>query len=171
MYAWSMIFLKLSLGVFFLRILISHRQRYIVYIAMVLSLVVNLLDTFWNIFSCGNPTLYFAHRLSGKCASNALGMAESYVQTVANTGTDLTLACMPFFLLRGSIMPTSTKLSVGFILILATMCVYTEIEITPVLTTSIVAVSVALSHSRTSPTTMTTLIFSVITPHSLLSCA
>jgi len=120
MYGWSMIFLKLSLGTFFLRILMSQRQRYVVYVVMVLSVTINVLDTFWNIFSCGNPRLYFAHRLSGECASNGWGIAESYIQAVANTGTDITLACMPFFLLRGSTMPMSSKLSVGFILILAT---------------------------------------------------
>src|ERR1700761_4579329 len=139
MYGWSMIFLKLSIGVFFLRILMTQRQRYAVYIVMVMSVTVNVLDTFWNIFSCGNPRLFVSHTLSGNCASIAWQLAESYIQNIANTGTDLALACLPFFLLRDSMMATSAKLSVAFILILATTYVYTIIEITPVLTTSIVA--------------------------------
>jgi len=120
MYGWCMIFLKLSLGVFFLRILISHRQRCMVYVVMVLSVAMNLIDTFWNIFSCGDPRFYYDHIVAGKCASTAWGLAESYAQTIVNTGTDIALACLPFFLLRDSMMATSAKLSVAFILILAT---------------------------------------------------
>ena len=115
-----MIFLKLSLGVFFLRILISKSQRYVVYVVMILSVVMNVIDTFWDIFYCGDPRFYYDNLLVGKCIPTGWGLAESYVQTIVNTGTDIALACLPFFLLRGSMMATSAKLSVAFILVLAT---------------------------------------------------
>ncbi|KAE9973674.1 hypothetical protein EG328_004285 [Venturia inaequalis] len=120
-YAASMLFLKLSLGAFFLRVLVTPLQRYFVFAMMVASVITNLMEGIWVIFLCGVPDGHYSLRiLEKKCSSVPTQSGIAYSQAAVNTLTDIGLAAMPVWLLWRMEMKTSTKVSVGAILILAT---------------------------------------------------
>lgn len=116
-----MLFLKLSLGAFFLRVLVTPLQRNFVYVMMVISVIANIIEGVWVNFLCGVPDgHYYFHILRKECASVATQAGIAYSQAAVNTFTDIGLAFMPVWLLWRMQMKTSTKVSVGAILILAT---------------------------------------------------
>ncbi|TID24479.1 hypothetical protein E2P81_ATG02785 [Venturia nashicola] len=120
-YAASMLFLKLSLGAFFLRVLVTPLQRCVVFAMMVASVITNLMGGIWVIFLCGVPDgHYHLHIVARECGSVATQSGIAYSQAAVNTLTDIGLAAMPVWLLWRMEMKTSTKISVGAILILAT---------------------------------------------------
>lgn len=120
-----MLFLKLSLGAFFLRILVTPLQRYCVFAMMAASVVTNLMEGIWVIFLCGIPDgHYYLRILEKKCSSVPTQSGIAYSQAAVNTLTDIGLAAMPVWLLWRMQMKLSTKVSVGAILILATGYVF-----------------------------------------------
>jgi hypothetical protein len=116
-----MIFVKLSLGMFFLRIIIQKHLRQAVYVIMVVSTLYNLFTAFWDIGLCGNPTNYVSNLMTGKCVPTEAQMALTYVHGAVNTLTDIAFACLPFILLRHSSLPQKIKVYIYFILGLSTM--------------------------------------------------
>jgi hypothetical protein len=121
-YCWTMTFLKLSLGYFFLRLLVTTAQRRTVYTVMYLSVVINLLSSIFEIFVCGNPHDFpLRIQLEEHCAPKKFQIAISYVQAALNTITDVTFAIVPFWLLNNSMLPRNLKIYVIGILGLATM--------------------------------------------------
>jgi hypothetical protein len=120
-YSQSIIFLKLSLGFFFLRLFVARLQRRIIFAVMILSTLTNLFLSFWDIAVCGNPSAYFWEVTTGKCADMKAQMGVAYTQAAVNALTDVTLSILPFFLLTGSQMKGSMRIYVTFILVLATV--------------------------------------------------
>ena len=112
-------FMKLSLGAFFLRILVEPWQRSTVYVIICVSTVTNFTIGFYDIFFCGNPTSIFDKIFIGKCAPYTANAGILYLQAVVNTLTDVALAMLPVPLLWNSKMNTKSKISVGLILMLA----------------------------------------------------
>jgi len=119
-YSQSMIFLKLALGFFFLRLVISPVQRKLIYLVMIVSTFTNLFLSFWNIGLCGNPASYLTDVETGKCITDKAQFGVAYTQAIVNSITDVSLSCIPFMLLKGSRMPVSMRAYVTFILVLAT---------------------------------------------------
>jgi hypothetical protein len=124
-----MIFLKLSLGMFFLRLLVDKWQRRIVYAVMVTSTVIGFGYWWYAVFQCGLPNggeeAFWEKRLAGKCASSkALVDGTGYVHGGVMVITDITLTILPVSMLRRSLMPWREKLVVGGILTLACMQVF-----------------------------------------------
>jgi hypothetical protein len=117
-------FLKLSLGLFFLRVLVEPWQRYVVYVAISLSTIVNFFCSFWAIFVCGNPAHYLASLTAGNCVAKGPWIAIGYLQSAANTATDIVLAIIPIPMLWGIQMSFGKKCMVASILMLATVYVY-----------------------------------------------
>lgn len=125
-YAASMLFLKLSLGAFFLRILVTSLQRNVVFFMMAAAAVSNLMEGIWVIFLCGVPDgHYYLRILEKKCSTVPTQAGIAYSQAAVNTLTDIGLAAMPVWLLWSMQMKTSTKVSVGGLLVLATGYVVT----------------------------------------------
>jgi hypothetical protein len=124
MYCCSILFLKLSLGLFLLRFLLSPWQRRLVYIAMIVSTLFNAFYLFWEIFNCGNPRTSLARAAANKCPSKQVEFGVALMQAVANVMTDIILTVMPVPLLWSMTMEWRVKISVGFILVLATTYVF-----------------------------------------------
>jgi hypothetical protein len=123
-YAWTMVFLKLSLGYFFLRLLVTPAQRRTVYTVMYFAVCLNIALSIFDIFQCGNPHDYpLKIQLEKGCASQEVQKATAWIQAVFNAMTDLTFAIVPFWLLNNSMLPKNLKLYVIGILGLATMYV------------------------------------------------
>src|SRR5258708_6360094 len=104
MYAWSMLFLKVSLGFFFLRIVISKVQRRIIYTTVALSTFANLVASVWSVVNCRNPNDFIFTIILQKCAPSATQLIIVYSQAIVNTTTDIILVCIPFSILRQSFL-------------------------------------------------------------------
>jgi hypothetical protein len=121
-YAWTMVFLKLSLGYFFLRLLVTPAQRRTVYTVMYVAVTLNVCLSIFDIFQCGNPKDYpLKIQLERGCASQGLQKATAWIQAVINAITDVTFAVVPFWLLNNSMLPKNLKIYVIGVLGLATM--------------------------------------------------
>lgn len=114
-------FLKLSLGLFFLRILVEPWHRQVVYVVMALSTAVNVFCSFWAIFVCGNPVHYLIRLVSGKCVAKGPWLAIGYLQSATNTATDIAMAILPIPMLWNIQMSLGKKFMVASILMLATV--------------------------------------------------
>ena len=117
-----MVFLKLSLGYFFLRLLVTPAQRRTVYTVMYFAVALNISISIFDIFLCGNPKDYpLKIQLQRGCASQKVQRATAWIQAVFNAITDLTFFAVPYWLLSNSMLPRNLKLYVIGILGLATM--------------------------------------------------
>jgi hypothetical protein len=120
-YSWTMLFLKLSLGLFFLRVLQTPWQRKTVYTVVVVSTLSNIFFSFWVAFECGNPTNYITKLSTGQCHTQNSWRWIGLAQATGNVVIDFILAAMPLPMLWGSKMVLIKKITIGGILILATL--------------------------------------------------
>jgi hypothetical protein len=120
-YAFGMICLKLSLGYFFLRLLITTEQRYTVYAIVALACAVNVLMIFLDIFFCGNPKDMPNRVYYGGCLATNSNLSLNYFQASINALSDVAFAFLPFWLLHKSLMPKRVRLYVYGILGLASL--------------------------------------------------
>jgi hypothetical protein len=115
-YLTTILFLKLSLGLFFLRVVIKKWLRKIIYATMALSTAINIYHCFFVLFSCGNPSLYLENTLHRKCVRKSVEVGLAYEQATITTVTDWVFALMPIPLLWNATMDRRSKISVGLIL-------------------------------------------------------
>jgi len=119
-YLTSLLFLKLSLGLFFLRVVQVKWQRRVIWAAMILSTVVQTYHAILIVFGCGNPMKYPEHILAKKCIPRHIQVDLAYEQAAITTFTDFIFALMPIPLLWNTTLDRRAKLSVAFVLLLAT---------------------------------------------------
>lgn len=120
-YLITMIFLKLSLGLFFLRIIPKKGLRRLIYATMTLACVVNGYHIFFVIFACGDPKHYLHNLFKGKCASNNVILGLAYEQAAVTTVTDWVFAILPITILWHAKMDIRTKFVAGLILSLGAL--------------------------------------------------
>ncbi|KAF2431531.1 hypothetical protein EJ08DRAFT_587012, partial [Tothia fuscella] len=115
-YLTTIIFLKISLGMFFLRVLLKKWQRRVVYVTMILSTIINLSYCFFVVFACGNPKDYLENTILQKCINRKLEISFAYEQAAVTTVTDFIFAFLPIPMLWNASMDRRSKWSVGLIL-------------------------------------------------------
>jgi hypothetical protein len=119
-----MIFLKISLGIFFLRILIERWQRATVYILVGISTTFNF-GYFWFVaFQCGVPSSaseFWERRLSGQCASSKWILGLGYSQAGVSFLTDVGLALLPIPVLMRARIANREKWVIGGLLLMAAL--------------------------------------------------
>jgi hypothetical protein len=118
------LFFKISLGLFFLRILVKKWQRRTVYGAVVIASFVSFCYFWFAIFQCGVPNDSFwekiiSHQCPGDRKSVMLGV--SYTHATITALTDLTLAFLPVPILIKLRIPFKEKVVVSSIMLMATM--------------------------------------------------
>jgi hypothetical protein len=116
--------IKISLGGFFLRIMVERWQRWVVIGAVVLSCTLNIATVFFFIFMCGVPkggVQFFEKYIANQCVSSTHQLIMYYFQACSGTLTDLVFALLPIFILRKSALPLRDKITAGAILLLATL--------------------------------------------------
>ncbi len=121
-YVLVMLFLKITIGLFFLRIICIPWHRILINITIIISSIFNFCALIFVIFQCGIPSgglEYITRRSEGRCITKDAGLGISYVHGVIGTLTDLVYATLPYLLLRGSNMCTREKWTAVFILSLA----------------------------------------------------
>jgi hypothetical protein len=118
-----MITLKISLAIFFLRVIVSKTQRRAIYIILTLSTTVGLAFTFFIIFQCGTPvtaTLYWERRAFGECVSDRAIRGMNYTHAAVASFTDLSLTLIPIPMLLKAQISIKEKRIVGGIFAIAT---------------------------------------------------
>ncbi|GAB7356532.1 hypothetical protein MBLNU459_g7276t1 [Dothideomycetes sp. NU459] len=120
-YCCTMIFLKLSLAVFFLRVCLERWQRWIIIISATIYTLYTVGYLFVAIFQCGNPGNFLLARLDQKCLSWSTIAPLNYIHGSLNAVTDWGFAVLPIFVLQRSNMPPRAKWSVCGILALGAL--------------------------------------------------
>jgi hypothetical protein len=111
--------LKISLGLFFLRVLTKRWQKILFHVIMVVSSAFGLFYILVSVFQCGNPAKladnFFA---SQKCLPPAIGLTSGYVYGVVNVLADWTFVLIPIVVLLDSEMDRRSKISVSIVMTL-----------------------------------------------------
>ena len=113
-----MIFLKISLGIFFLRIVIRPWHAIFVYAIMTVSTAFGIAYFFFALFQCGNPTKILENKLAGHCQSASTQLGMGYTHASVQAFSDWAFASLPVIILWDAKMDRRTKASVAFILML-----------------------------------------------------
>ncbi|EME47215.1 hypothetical protein DOTSEDRAFT_166073, partial [Dothistroma septosporum NZE10] len=119
LYIGSMMFFKISLGLFYLRLVIRPWQRHVVHVMIYFNIFYGTLLFFVAIFNCGDPTEYLENELKNVCMPQDTLYGIQVTGSILNAITDWVFAVLPIFVLAKASMPLATKLSAGLILCLA----------------------------------------------------
>jgi len=132
-YIVTMMTLKISIGIFFLRIAFRTWHRRIVYVALGFSTLFSVAYLFFSIFQCGYFTsalAFFLKRVADECVSREANFATALTVGIITTLTDMSFAILPFAVLHGAAINKREKFIVGFILTLASVgCVASMIRL------------------------------------------
>ena len=150
-----MITLKISLGMFFVRILVEPSQIMLIYITVGVNSLSSTAAFFYAIFKCGPDLNNFVFQLlRNQCTPRTLDRFMAFQQgkgdqnsflvlrrltvlllAVFTTLTDLSFLIMPVFLLWNMNMNRKSKISAGFVLSLAALFVHSWYTLTAYLLT------------------------------------
>ncbi|KAL1305799.1 hypothetical protein AAFC00_003962 [Neodothiora populina] len=118
-YIITTLFLKLTLCLFFLRVLHTRQQRTLIIITAAISVLISLVWFFIAIFQCGNPSLYLVHQLEHKCLDFGTVLAPmNYIHGIANAISDWIFAIVPILVVLRTQMTPRARASVIAILAL-----------------------------------------------------
>jgi hypothetical protein len=121
-YVLTMLVLKISLALFFLRIMVKPWQQRVVYITITVSSLVSIGYFFFAVFQCGYTSgsawVFFVRKLTDQCVTPTQIIAVSYTHAGVTTLTDIIFAVLPLFMLRGSRIAARERWIVSFILVL-----------------------------------------------------
>jgi hypothetical protein len=116
-YILTTTFLKISLGLFFLRLLTKTWQRRLFHAILGISATYGLYYFFETIFHCGNPAkMGYALLGSRNCAPAALALTSGYIYGVINVLADWIFTLIPIVLLIDSDIDRRSKISVGIVM-------------------------------------------------------
>ncbi|KAF1927218.1 uncharacterized protein M421DRAFT_65929 [Didymella exigua CBS 183.55] len=109
--------LKISLGLFFLRVLTKKWQKIIFHTILGISAVYGLFYSLTTIFICGDPAK-LADNLagSGKCLPAGFILATGYIYGVINIIADWTFVLIPIVILIDSDIDRRSKISVSIVM-------------------------------------------------------
>ncbi len=122
-----MIFLKIALGIFFLRILVERWQRWMVYNVVTLAGLFGFGYFAFTIFQCGVPSStdgsrFWEKEIDGKCLSKpstVLGLA--YAHAIITALSDVCMALLPISVLKKARIKRREKIIVWSILLLGSV--------------------------------------------------
>lgn len=116
-YCWAMIMIKVSIGLFLLRITIHKIQRWIVFIVMGLTVLTGLVFFFVTLLQC-TPISFFWDKFSqtGSCVNVDIIIALTFLYSVVSVICDFAFAILPVFLVWDLNMSFNTRLVLAPIL-------------------------------------------------------
>ncbi|KAJ4288498.1 hypothetical protein N0V90_011734 [Kalmusia sp. IMI 367209] len=121
-YVLTTTFLKISLGLFFLRLLTQPWQTRLFQTVLVISAVYGIFYFFATIFVCGNPA-NLADSLIGArskhCAPSSFVLGTGYIYGIVNVAADWTFTLIPIVILLDSKMDRRSKISVSIVMAFA----------------------------------------------------
>lgn len=111
LYVLTTILFKISLAIFFLRIVVAKWQRRLIIISTAIFTVFSLAYMFLTTFRCGSPKDILLNTARGKCITADIITPLLYVSGIFNALMDVMFACLPTTFLWNSQMPIKTKIS------------------------------------------------------------
>jgi len=119
-----MMFIKLSIAIFLLRIATEKRYIYTLKISIVIVTTWSLAIFFFEIFQCHPVQAQWDFTIqNSKCASGDSFVAAAYSISVLTVVTDWMYAIMPIFMIWSIQMTTQKKITIGFVLSLGVLYV------------------------------------------------
>lgn len=116
-YVSNMMFIKLSLAIFLLRIAVKKRYIWTLRISMVVVSIWSTAIFFYEIFQCAPVEAQWDFTIDPqKCASGTAFVAAAYSISVMSIVSDWMYAIMPIFMIWAVQMNTQKKVTVGFVL-------------------------------------------------------
>ncbi|KAI4730665.1 hypothetical protein E4T49_01604 [Aureobasidium sp. EXF-10728] len=115
-YILTTILFKISLAIFFLRIVVLKWQRRLIYISTGIYTLYSVVFIFVVTFRCGNPPDMLVNAWKGKCISNGAIMPLVYISGTLNAAADVVFATLPVIILWNTHMPRRAKISAGVLL-------------------------------------------------------
>lgn len=123
-----MVILKISLGIFYLRIVVSRWQRITVYTAVAIATIYGTYYFFAVLFACGLPANFLTNAFRHNCVGTPEGrFAINLTAGIINAFSDFALAILPISLIRKACMPVPAKISAGMVLLLG--CVGSAVSV------------------------------------------
>jgi len=116
LYILTTVALKISLAIFFLRIVVRQWQRRVIWITTAIYTIYATAFAFVAVFQCGIPTNFLIKEAVGICIKDDVLQPLNYIHASLNAVSDWTFAFLPVFLLWNSQMPRSAKISAGLLL-------------------------------------------------------
>lgn len=113
--------LKISLGLFFLRVLTKKWQKLIFHVVLSISTIYGFLYVFVALFQCGDPTRLadsLLHPTAPHCLPTAFLMCTGYVYGIINVIADWTFVLLPVSVLMDSDLDKRSKISVSIVMCL-----------------------------------------------------
>jgi hypothetical protein len=111
--------LKVSLGLFFLRILTKRWQKLLFHILLGVSATYGFIYVLTAIFACGNPAKIADTLLGSKhCLPSAFILGSGYLYGTLNVIADWTFVLVPISVLIDSELDTRSKVSVSIVMAL-----------------------------------------------------
>ncbi|KAI4722198.1 hypothetical protein E4T48_01558 [Aureobasidium sp. EXF-10727] len=117
-YIFTTLLLKLSLAIFFLRIVLEKWQRRVILLSTVIFSLYSFGFFFVAIFQCGSPDKYLLHKVQGKCTSWSVLGPLNYTHGVMNAVTDWIFVSLPVLVIRKANMSGRDKSSVILVLVI-----------------------------------------------------
>jgi hypothetical protein len=122
-YVVTVAFFKISLGLFFMRVIVDQKQRTVIR-WVVITFTTFSFGYFWfAVFQCGVPSgsHYWQRRLANQCSPLKFSLSLGYIHALLSAGSDFTFMCLPYPLLRDSQLKTREKWLVSGILVFGTV--------------------------------------------------
>jgi hypothetical protein len=111
--------LKISLGLFFLRVLTKRWQRLLFHVVLGISATYGFFYVITSIFACGNPAKIADTFLgSKKCLPSTFILATGYMYGTLNVLADWTFVLVPISVLLDSSLDRRSKISVSCVMAL-----------------------------------------------------
>jgi hypothetical protein len=109
--------LKISLGLFFLRVLTKKWQTLLFHVLLGVSAVYGLFYVLTAIFACGNPVKIADTLLGSKsCLPSAFILSTGYLYGIVNVIADWTFVLVPISVLLDSDLDRRSKISVSIVM-------------------------------------------------------
>lgn len=108
-----MIFSKISIGIFLLRIIVERIQVWFIYFALMINVMTGLVFFFVTTLQC-HPVSYFWNKESqdGTCIPIGIIIALTYLYSSLNIICDFTFALLPIFIVRKLNMKRRMKIAI-----------------------------------------------------------
>jgi hypothetical protein len=120
MYLMTILLLKASLALFFLRFIIERWARLSIWGITILHLVWTFAVLLVSVFYCGNPADILTKTMEGgKCISARTTLIIGVTWGVSNVVTDWFFALLPITFLLRSRLPRTTKISAVVVMMIA----------------------------------------------------
>lgn len=103
--------------------MVDSVHRWIIHIILIISTLVGIYTTFFDLFQCGTTFgfQFLLKQIAGKCVGPTAQITTASIHSAVTCISDIVLTGLSVRIMQRSMMPLKQKLSVGGILLLATV--------------------------------------------------